>query len=1092
MSDNGFRFGDWQIDPDSNTLRSDGATSTIEPKAMDVLRYLCRHAGAVIPPEELLQACWGSAELGDNPIHKAITQLRRALGDSASEPRYIETVRKRGYRAIAPVIATEDALEGSWKQGSPFRGLESFQESHAAIFFGRMQATAQLRELVLNQISSGCAMALVLGPSGSGKTSLVRAGLLPGLMASRTGSGEPVALTCTLYMDCADLADGNLFQALAAVLMDAEVGGQLLFAGENAEGLGRWLESSDAAAIAGRFAEVAGRIKVGLFVDRLEAIFRAPGVTDEIRTRFIAVLEHLASARAVLVMLACRNDFYPEVIALPALMALKSRGGHFDLNPPDGAEIAQMVRMPAKVAGLKFEVDPATGASLDDVLCDAARGNPDTLPLLQYCLDELYRQRSEDGTLRFDAFKQLGGIEGALAVRAEQVVDILMSPQLAVLPHILSLIIDVSEEQNIVTSRRAAWSGLQSNEARELVQALVDARLFVSELAVDGVPSFSVAHEALLRRWPRVSGWIEQHRQTLQVRTRISKDADRWIKARKAKDLLLPKGSQTNQAKDLLDFPGFSLSKNENEYIHASLARVTLVERIRVTIMIIIIFLATSSTVLGIFARRAQANAEMHRAEADNLIGYMLGEFADKLRPLGRLDLLDDISNRALAYLSAIPNASEAPPIQRAKALQTISEVNIARSNSEKAIIALTAARRILLAHYGENNNVSKPLLKDLGENSFLLGQIYFNQGDWTTAEKYFLEYKAYSENMAKKDPNDIDAWIEQSYADNTLGSLALRRGNIQQAAKAFLASVNLKRKALEKRPTDRKLQADLANSLSWLADATIKSGKLQPAMALYNEEEALLRPLHLNAPEDGLWMQRLANAKWHQSELRFALGEQQAGEKDLHESETILKNLVELDPSNKKWHISLYTIQLNLFDSLLDEKNPNLILKQHALLEKLVQLHELEPKNSYVQQLVAKAHLGIAKTYLRENSLNNSEQHLGRSIEILERLYQDKKEDKGIAIILSNALLEMSKLRNINGQSAVVQKLCQHALSILSPHSKDSQDYMVLAPEVRAYLCIGDYLSAKGKQEMLKKMNYREIHHEKYVTSTLTNKGKI
>src|ERR1043165_1484095 len=121
MSDNGFRFGDWQINPDSNSLCQGSTTATVEPKAMDVLRYLCRHAGAVIPPEELLQACWGNAELGDNPIHKAITQLRRALGDSASEPRYIETVRKRGYRAIAPVLSEEAALEGSWQQGSPFR-----------------------------------------------------------------------------------------------------------------------------------------------------------------------------------------------------------------------------------------------------------------------------------------------------------------------------------------------------------------------------------------------------------------------------------------------------------------------------------------------------------------------------------------------------------------------------------------------------------------------------------------------------------------------------------------------------------------------------------------------------------------------------------------------------------------------------------------------------------------------------------------------------------------------------------------------------------------------------------------------------------
>src|SRR5689334_807196 len=104
MDGRGFRFGDWQVDVGGNSLSHGDARATLEPRAMDVLRYLCRHPGAVIPAEELLQTCWGTAELGDNPVHKAIAQLRRALGDSSTEPRYIETVRKRGYRAIAAVV----------------------------------------------------------------------------------------------------------------------------------------------------------------------------------------------------------------------------------------------------------------------------------------------------------------------------------------------------------------------------------------------------------------------------------------------------------------------------------------------------------------------------------------------------------------------------------------------------------------------------------------------------------------------------------------------------------------------------------------------------------------------------------------------------------------------------------------------------------------------------------------------------------------------------------------------------------------------------------------------------------------------------
>src|SRR5689334_8944607 len=210
-----FQFGDWLVSPEANIVSNGDAKTQLEPRVMAVLRYLCRHPGAVIPAEEILQACWGSNELGDNPVHKAITQLRRAFGDSSTEPRYIETIRKRGYRAIAPIVTLASTAQTVWEGGSPFRGLEAFQENHAAIFFGRVQATAQLRGLVMTQAAHGCPMALVLGPSGSGKTSLVRAGLLPQLMAGATRSDEPIGLVSTVYLDCADLGSGTLFQALA-------------------------------------------------------------------------------------------------------------------------------------------------------------------------------------------------------------------------------------------------------------------------------------------------------------------------------------------------------------------------------------------------------------------------------------------------------------------------------------------------------------------------------------------------------------------------------------------------------------------------------------------------------------------------------------------------------------------------------------------------------------------------------------------------------------------------------------------------------------------------------------------------------------
>ena len=107
MDINQFYLGDWHVSPAANSLRLGKTTKTVEPKAMDVLLLLCQNAGEVLSADVIVEQCWGDAEIGDNPIHKAINQLRKVLGDSASNPSYIETIRRRGYRVDADVSFPE-------------------------------------------------------------------------------------------------------------------------------------------------------------------------------------------------------------------------------------------------------------------------------------------------------------------------------------------------------------------------------------------------------------------------------------------------------------------------------------------------------------------------------------------------------------------------------------------------------------------------------------------------------------------------------------------------------------------------------------------------------------------------------------------------------------------------------------------------------------------------------------------------------------------------------------------------------------------------------------------------------------------------
>lgn len=139
-----FYLGDWQVEPASNTLILGKTKRTVEPKAMDVLLLLCQQAGEVVSADDIITQCWPDAPVGDNPIHKTITQLRKALGDKASAPSFIETIRKRGYRVIADVQFLEDeqtrAAETDWQGQSPFPGLTAFTQQESQVYYGRNAA----------------------------------------------------------------------------------------------------------------------------------------------------------------------------------------------------------------------------------------------------------------------------------------------------------------------------------------------------------------------------------------------------------------------------------------------------------------------------------------------------------------------------------------------------------------------------------------------------------------------------------------------------------------------------------------------------------------------------------------------------------------------------------------------------------------------------------------------------------------------------------------------------------------------------------------------------------------------------------------
>ncbi len=114
-----FVIGDWSVDPPTGTLSGPAGQRHLTPKLTDLLVVLAQRAGQVVTRDELLSRVWGErGAVSDEPLTRAVAELRKILGDVRADPCYIETIPKRGYRVVASV---RSASQGAGARGAPAR-----------------------------------------------------------------------------------------------------------------------------------------------------------------------------------------------------------------------------------------------------------------------------------------------------------------------------------------------------------------------------------------------------------------------------------------------------------------------------------------------------------------------------------------------------------------------------------------------------------------------------------------------------------------------------------------------------------------------------------------------------------------------------------------------------------------------------------------------------------------------------------------------------------------------------------------------------------------------------------------------------------
>ncbi len=458
----------------------------------------------------------------------------------------------------------------------PYKGLRYFDIADAPYFYGRENLTDHL----LDQVKVGQGnFVTVLGASGSGKSSLVRAGLLHQLQQGHRISGSEQWRILILTPGEKPLENLE-FAFLEPAASDVERAEQLQKAEvaiqEGATGLARLIKAAKAP-------------RTVLFIDQFEEAFTlCQNLAD--RQKFFAcllgALEQTGDRLCLIITM--RADFLGKCTEQNYSGLADQIQSHLvTVKPMIAAELEQAIRAPARLVGLRIENHLVTQILSDLSLGDISippetqpvewHWEPGSLPLLEYTLEQLWQHRTLD-RLTLDSYVQLGGVKKALEKRANDVYESFQGSKLyskeqqqSAVQHIFLSLTQLG--QNLEDTRRQVRKqdlvDRHYPEAliEEVLQQLADAKLVVtSDEQIDKsspsrtVAVVDIAHEALIRHWYLLRGWLQEERSALVQKQEIEDTARKWREKGKAKDYLL-------KGKPLRDAINFRKGQAEHLYL---------------------------------------------------------------------------------------------------------------------------------------------------------------------------------------------------------------------------------------------------------------------------------------------------------------------------------------------------------------------------------------------------------------------------------------------------------------------------------------------------------------------------------------------
>jgi tetratricopeptide (TPR) repeat protein/tRNA A-37 threonylcarbamoyl transferase component Bud32 len=454
-------------------------------------------------------------------------------------------------------------------------------------------------------------------------------------------------------------------------------------------------------------------------------------------------------------------------------------------------------------------------------------------------------------------------------------------------------------------------------------------------------------------------------------------------------------------------------------------------------------------------AVEARADAVERRAEAENLMEFMLGDLRRKLEPVGRLDILDDVAERAMTYSKSLePAKMSADELSRSsKALNQLGEVRVAQGKLSEAS---TIFRRSLeFAQYAAKRDPASARAQlAVATANFWVGDVYRQEGKLDDALRHYTTYMTVAEQLAKQYPENDEYRLERGYGHSVVAAVFERKGDFPRAIPHLQLTREIKEERLAANPGDVDRQADLARTLNRIGFVLESSGDLRGARSHYEREFATYSKLAAADPRNSRWKDRLVTSHSYLGSLLEMTGEVDAALAHRFDNLALTRELSARDPQNALWQRDLAVSQMGYGIALRLVGRPAESLTEFRKAERTLRplLERKETVWSWHRDL-AVIQTNMARTYL---ALGNGTEAIRSATAAIDRLESIAASDEAMPRHLALGHLALGDAWDAMGDRKRAVQEWEKAAATVASVTRGGQGPSVLDIRARTLIRLG------------------------------------